>query len=243
MNAPRVLLMQLSERTSAKGNRYMSGWLGKASVVAFPGEPDKHGNPTWDLFVSEPEPRPEARDEGGAAKASAQERPARAPAGPSGHRDGWRGSPRIPPARQRRPAGSAGRRRGLLRRRSRGRGAVTVAPVPALRLPRELPGGGRRALAAAARGAGGGRGVGGRRGAVPAAPARALRVPRELPGGVRRAVAAAARGAGGRREVGAGQDAEGGAVTDDGDLGEPERYEPVLTAEERAGLRLEWLAG
>ena len=50
---PRVLLLTLSERTSGKGNRYLSGWLGKASVVAFAGEPDKHGNPTWDLFVSE----------------------------------------------------------------------------------------------------------------------------------------------------------------------------------------------
>ena len=58
---PRVLLMQLSQRTSAKGNAYLSGWLGKASVVAFAGEPDKHGNPTWDLFVSTPEPRPEAK--------------------------------------------------------------------------------------------------------------------------------------------------------------------------------------
>src|SRR5690242_8938629 len=57
MNANRVLLLTLSERTSAKGNAYLSGWLGKASVVAFRGENDKHGNPTWDLFVSTPEPR------------------------------------------------------------------------------------------------------------------------------------------------------------------------------------------
>jgi hypothetical protein len=55
---PRVLLAQLSVRTSAKGNRYLSGWLGKASVVGFPGEPDKFGNETFDIFVSEPEPRP-----------------------------------------------------------------------------------------------------------------------------------------------------------------------------------------
>ena len=59
MNQPRVLLLQLSERTSAKGNRYMAGWLGKASVVAFRGEDDKHGNPTWDVFVSTPEQRPD----------------------------------------------------------------------------------------------------------------------------------------------------------------------------------------
>ncbi len=48
----KVLLMTLSERTSGKGRRYFSGWLGKASVVAFEGEPDKFGNPTWDLFVA-----------------------------------------------------------------------------------------------------------------------------------------------------------------------------------------------
>src|SRR3954447_13522113 len=59
MNPNRVLLLTLSERTSAKGNAYLSGWLGKASVVAFRGGDDKHGNPTWDLFVSTPELRPE----------------------------------------------------------------------------------------------------------------------------------------------------------------------------------------
>src|SRR3954452_20518127 len=80
---PRVLLLTLSERTSGRGNRYLSGWLGKASVVAFPGEDDRHGNPTWDVFVSTPEPRAEsgqtqARDAGG---------------------DGWRGSQYRRPAR------------------------------------------------------------------------------------------------------------------------------------------------
>src|SRR4051795_5655449 len=102
---PRVLLLTLSERTSGKGNRYMSGWLGKASVVAFAGEPDKHGNPTWDLFVSTPEPRPEAKAAnfagsapGDAAKPPArQQRPGsvtqRAPARHQERGDGWRGSP------------------------------------------------------------------------------------------------------------------------------------------------------
>jgi hypothetical protein len=60
MTGNRVLLMTLSVRTSAKGNTYLAGWLGKASVVAFAGEPDKFGNPTWDVFLSEPEPRPAA---------------------------------------------------------------------------------------------------------------------------------------------------------------------------------------
>lgn len=57
MSASRVLLTTLSRRTSTKGNEYLAGWLGKASVVAFPGQPDKFGNPTWDLFLSQPEPR------------------------------------------------------------------------------------------------------------------------------------------------------------------------------------------
>lgn len=54
--ASKVLLLSLSERTSAKGNTYLSGWLGKAKVVGFRGE-DDHGNPTWNIYVSEPERR------------------------------------------------------------------------------------------------------------------------------------------------------------------------------------------
>ena len=54
---PRVLLASLSVRTSGQGREYLSGYLGKARVVGFAGEPDKYGNPTWDIFVSEPEPR------------------------------------------------------------------------------------------------------------------------------------------------------------------------------------------
>src|SRR5215217_2378976 len=59
MNTPnsRVLLLTLSQRVSAKGNLYWSGWLGRASVVGFPGEPDRFGNATVDLFVSEPQPK------------------------------------------------------------------------------------------------------------------------------------------------------------------------------------------
>ncbi len=58
MSRPRVLLTRLSVRTSAKGREYLSGWLGKASVVGFKGEPDKYGNEAWDLYLSEPEPKP-----------------------------------------------------------------------------------------------------------------------------------------------------------------------------------------
>jgi hypothetical protein len=52
----RVHLFDLRERTSAKGTRYLSGWLGKASVVAFL---DRDADePTWSVFVSTPTPRP-----------------------------------------------------------------------------------------------------------------------------------------------------------------------------------------
>ena len=76
----RVRLMTLSERTSGKGNAYLSGWLGKASVVAFRGEPDKFGNETWDVIVSTPEPKPDtqAKPEP-AAKASARPEAAHEP--------------------------------------------------------------------------------------------------------------------------------------------------------------------
>jgi hypothetical protein len=105
----RVLLMQLNERTSAKGNRYLAGWLGKAGVVAFRGEPDKHGNETWDLFVSTPDPKPEprqrfvARDDAAAevrpestepssASTGAATAPAEWSAEPEKRGPGWRGS-------------------------------------------------------------------------------------------------------------------------------------------------------
>ena len=55
---PRVLLVQLAVRTSAQGRSYPTGWLGRAKLVAFAGEPDKFGNATWDVYASEPDPRP-----------------------------------------------------------------------------------------------------------------------------------------------------------------------------------------
>src|SRR3954447_11574401 len=91
---PRVLFMQLSQRTSAKGNAYLAGWLGKASVVAFAGEPDKHGNPTWELFVSTPEPRAEQQQSKTEAR---QERPEQRPQSPDP------GDTAKPSARQQRP--------------------------------------------------------------------------------------------------------------------------------------------
>jgi hypothetical protein len=55
---PKVLLMQLSERTTARGTRYLSGFLGRARLVAFlDQEPDKFGNPQWSVYAAEPAPR------------------------------------------------------------------------------------------------------------------------------------------------------------------------------------------
>jgi hypothetical protein len=92
--------MQLSERTSGKGNRYLSGWLGKASVVAFAGEPDKHGNETWNVYVSEPQPRAEQQQ---SKPETRQDGPAKPSASPVARGDGWRGS------QYRRPANGAAR--------------------------------------------------------------------------------------------------------------------------------------
>ena len=57
---PRVLLMTLSQRTSGKGNTYLAGYLGKAKLVGFlDQEPDKFGNPVWNVYAAEPAPRAE----------------------------------------------------------------------------------------------------------------------------------------------------------------------------------------
>src|SRR4051794_26073153 len=107
---PRVLLMQLSERTSARGTKYLSGWLGKASVVGFLAEePDKFGNPMFNVYASTPDPRP---DPGGdPAKGYARQRPEsvaqRSPAQHQVRGDGWRGSQYRRPANGARRASAA----------------------------------------------------------------------------------------------------------------------------------------
>ena len=95
-------------RTAAKGNaNYLSGFLGKSSVVAFEGEADRFGNPTWDIFVAEPEPRegtpgarqgPSERDADNGRTGAAQRR-----------RAFWRlhGAPRAESAAARRGRGLA----------------------------------------------------------------------------------------------------------------------------------------
>ena len=87
----------------------MSGWLGRASVVAFEAEePDRYGNKCWNVYVSEPQPRaeaggrperrPQSPDPGdGRVSTSAAGLEAVCPPGQE-RGDGWRGSAyRRPP--------------------------------------------------------------------------------------------------------------------------------------------------
>jgi hypothetical protein len=71
MNArpPRVLFATLTEATSAAGRPYLRGWAGASNLVAFRGEPDEQGRPTWDLFLAERPPR-QAPARGGEASAA-----------------------------------------------------------------------------------------------------------------------------------------------------------------------------
>ena len=51
---PSVPLARLYERTSKKGNTYLSGYMGLAKVTALKSnETDKDGNPIWHLLVAE----------------------------------------------------------------------------------------------------------------------------------------------------------------------------------------------
>lgn len=53
----KVLLVEVRERTSGSGNRYLSGWLGKASVVAFLSKDAEAPGDVWQVYVSTPQPR------------------------------------------------------------------------------------------------------------------------------------------------------------------------------------------
>ena len=52
MSGPRVFITTLWQRTSERGNEYLSGFLGKAHVVGFRGEPTAEGIQTWDLYLT-----------------------------------------------------------------------------------------------------------------------------------------------------------------------------------------------
>ena len=57
----RVLMVRLVQRTSARGTVYLTGWLGRARLVGFMGEPDEQGNAVWDIYCAEPAPRQEEK--------------------------------------------------------------------------------------------------------------------------------------------------------------------------------------
>jgi hypothetical protein len=48
---PKVLIATLWQRRSARGNEYLSGFLGKARIIGFRGEPTPEGIPTWNIFL------------------------------------------------------------------------------------------------------------------------------------------------------------------------------------------------
>ena len=56
MSGEKIHLFDLRLRTSAAGNEYLSGWLGKAAVVGFR-DREAEGE-VWNVFVSAPTPRP-----------------------------------------------------------------------------------------------------------------------------------------------------------------------------------------
>jgi hypothetical protein len=63
MIEPRVLWLRRSERVSSKSTTYLMGWSGEARVVGFRSkEPDKFGNPVWDLFLQPRQERPPAHN-------------------------------------------------------------------------------------------------------------------------------------------------------------------------------------
>jgi hypothetical protein len=57
---PRVLLVKLTQKTSAQGRLYLTGWMGAARLVAFlTDEQDRDGNPVqvWNVYAAEPQPK------------------------------------------------------------------------------------------------------------------------------------------------------------------------------------------
>ena len=62
-----VPLAGLYENTSKNGNRYFSGYLGKARVVMLEDKNAKEGEPGWTLFVQERPQKPQEARQGATA--------------------------------------------------------------------------------------------------------------------------------------------------------------------------------
>jgi hypothetical protein len=61
----KVLIATLWQRTSGKGNDNLSGFLGKARIIGFRGDPRADGTATWDLYVR---PGKEQEERGGSGQ-------------------------------------------------------------------------------------------------------------------------------------------------------------------------------
>jgi hypothetical protein len=59
----KILLCSLWQRTSERGNSYLSGFLGKARLIGFRGEPTADGTPTWDLYLTPGKDQETAREQ------------------------------------------------------------------------------------------------------------------------------------------------------------------------------------
>jgi hypothetical protein len=63
-DGPRVLILRLSERTSSRGNVYLSGYFGAARLIGFKAaENDRFGNEQWEIYAVEPAPRATGGDQ------------------------------------------------------------------------------------------------------------------------------------------------------------------------------------
>jgi hypothetical protein len=83
----KILIAILWERTSAAGNTYLSGFLGKARVVGFRGEPTADGVPTWDLYLTP------GKEQAAAASTSTAPRQRRSSPRPKGDTPAGDGTP------------------------------------------------------------------------------------------------------------------------------------------------------
>jgi len=50
---PKILLCSLWQRTSERGNEYLTGFLGKARIIGFRGEPVADDTLTWNIYLQE----------------------------------------------------------------------------------------------------------------------------------------------------------------------------------------------
>lgn len=77
----KVHLLDLTLRTSAAGNQYFSGWLGKAAVVGF--RDREADGEVWQIFVSTPQPRTGGANVPSASRSPLTPQPRRKRTGPA----------------------------------------------------------------------------------------------------------------------------------------------------------------